>query len=71
MQNFDQIDEMRERLGIAQKDLCKRADVHVSSYSRYKASGREPTARIRAKLMRALDGIASERGVAIVAEGRR
>lgn len=71
MQNFDKIDEMRERLGIAQKDLCERADVHVSSYSRYKAAGREPTARIRSKLLRALDGIAAERGVAIVEEGRR
>ncbi len=71
MQNFDKIDEMRERLGVAQKDLCERADVHVSTYSRYKVRGQEPTARIRSKLLRALDGIAQERGLVVLEEGRR
>lgn len=68
--SLEKIDERRQRLGVAQADLCRKADVSQSTLSRARKSGREPTARILAKLDRTLDAIAAERGVVIVGEGR-
>ena len=69
MQTFVDIDARRNRLGIAQKELCERADVNASTYSRCKSERREPMRRIVRKLASALNQIAAERGVVIV-EGR-
>lgn len=58
-----EIDALRVRLGISQVEMCRRADVSESTISRARASGREPSARIRRKLHSALDVIADERRV--------
>jgi len=66
MQNFSDIDARRERLGVSQRDLCARADVNASTYSRVKSAGGDLTPRILRKLTGALDAIARERGVLLV-----
>lgn len=66
MQSFSEIDARRERLGVSQRDLCGRADVNVSTYSRVKGADGELTPRILRKLALALDAIAAERGIALV-----
>lgn len=64
--SLDEIDAIRARLGIAQADLCRVADVSESTLSRNKRLNREPTPRIRRKLVKALETIAEERGIALV-----
>lgn len=68
MHTFDEIDARRQRLGLTQKELCGRADVHEGTYSRYcgRDATNEPTPRILRKLDRALTQIARERGVLLV-----
>ncbi|MEY9718810.1 helix-turn-helix domain-containing protein [Sinorhizobium fredii] len=63
MQTLADIEALRERLGVSQKDLCEKADVHQSTLSRARTLHREPTARIRRKLEAALEAIAAERGI--------
>jgi transcriptional regulator with XRE-family HTH domain len=72
MHTFDEIDARRQRLGLTQKELCVRADVHEGTYSRYcgRDAQSEPTPRILRKLDTALAQIASERGVVLVEETR-
>lgn len=65
-QSLEKIDELRSRFGVAQVDLCKRADVSQSTLVRARKSGRAPTLRILRKLSVALDEIRQERGIAIV-----
>lgn len=64
--SFLEIDQLRNRLGIAQAELCRAADVSESTISKARSSQRELSPRIRRKLIRALDQIASRRGVAVV-----
>lgn len=64
--SLDEIDSLRARLGIAQADMCRVADVSESTVSRARAESREPTERIRRKLSKALSEIARERGVTVV-----
>ncbi|MHA7969006.1 helix-turn-helix domain-containing protein [Rhizobium sp. CAU 1783] len=66
--SLEKIDTMRERLGVAQVDLCRRADVSESTLSRARKTGRPPTGRILRKLSSALEAIQRERGIAIVDE---
>jgi predicted transcriptional regulator len=66
MQSFDDIDALRARLGITQKDLCERADVNASTYSRCKDDGHQPTRRIVGKLSQALVALQNERGITLV-----
>lgn len=63
------IDAKRNRLGISQKELCRQADVHESTYSKAKAEDREPMPRIRRKLWATLNAIAEERGLIVLPEG--
>lgn len=71
MQNLSEIEHKRERLGVTLKEMCARADVHQSTLSRARTSGKEPTGRIRSKLANALEEIAAERGVRIIASEER
>lgn len=66
MQNLSEIESKRERLGVSLKEMCARADVHQSTLSRARTSRKEPTPRIRAKLVNALEQIAVERGVRLM-----
>lgn len=61
MQTFEEIDTRRARLGITQRDLCAKADVNASTYSRCKESGHQPTRRILKKLSAALDALMLEK----------
>ncbi len=61
--SFDEIDALRARLGINQVDMCRRAEVSESTISKARSASREPSPRIRRKLVAALDAIASERGI--------
>ena len=64
--SLEKIDELRGRFGVAQVDLCRRADVSESTLVRARKTGRAPTPRILRKLASALDDIRQERGIAIV-----
>ena len=66
--SLDKIDDRRSRLGIAQVDLCRRADVSESTLVRARKMHREPTRRILRKLATALDEIQRERGITIIEE---
>ncbi len=60
------VDEMRNRLGIRQKDLCQRAGVTASALIRCRKDDREPRVRTLQALMAAMESIAEERGVRLV-----
>jgi predicted transcriptional regulator len=64
--SLDEIDSLRNRLGIAQADMCRVADVSESTVSRARAAQRQPTKRIRRKLAAALEEIARDRGVTVI-----
>ncbi|MQB43362.1 helix-turn-helix transcriptional regulator [Rhizobium sp. ICMP 5592] len=68
MHTFDEIDTRRQRLGLTQKELCGKADVHESTYSRYcgRDAAGSPTPRILRKLDAAVREIAQERGIVFV-----
>ncbi len=66
---LEEIDRLRERIGVKQRELCIEADVSESTLSKNRALGREPTLRVRLKLQRALAAIAEARGI-ILAEER-
>lgn len=64
--SFADIDSLRNRLGIAQAEMCREADVSESTLSRARSDQREPSPRIRRKLIMALERIAASRGVMVV-----
>lgn len=61
---------MRERLGVAQAELCRAADVSEGTYFRARRRGHEPTPRIRQKLVAALEEFSRRRGLMLVTEAR-
>ena len=69
--SLEKIDLLRQRLGVPQVELCRKADVCPSTLSRARSSGRQPSGRILRKLGGALTDIARERGVAVVEEAGR
>jgi len=69
--SFIEIDQLRNRLGIAQAEMCRAADVSESTISKARSSQRELSPRIRRKLIRALDQIAVARGVTVINEDHK
>ncbi len=66
MTSFSEVIARRERLGVSQVELCRRADVHETTLFRAKRDEKEPSARVLRKLNEALDDIAKERGLIFV-----
>lgn len=61
-----EIDNLRNRLGISQADMCREAEVSESTLPRARSDSRELSPRIRRKLVTALERIASSRGVMVI-----
>lgn len=64
--SLQEIDARRQRLGVQQKEMCKVAEVAESTLTRNRNAGKEPSPRIRRRLVRALDQIATRRGIALL-----
>ncbi|YBV97550.1 helix-turn-helix domain-containing protein [Phyllobacteriaceae bacterium JZ32] len=58
--DFNKIEEDRLRLGISQRDLCRRAGIHYMTYSSIKNDRQTPNLRTIHKLAQAIGDFEKE-----------
>lgn len=70
LMDINAIEQLRTRAGFSQRDVCRAAEVHPTTYSALKAGRREGNARTYRKLQAALDELIAERNSGLSTIGR-